>query len=384
MNKKRLFEKMCKEHLDYLVLSSQENVSYTSGMGIPVPYGAMFAYGGGMPLAYTIISLQDQTTTLIISDLFSDSAKAASADQVCSFRHYDHFIDVNGASELEAALRCVLPSDGKGLVMGIEHTSCPVLVYKVLSQIGFAFSEADTVLRYARKVKTPEELEKIKRSVYIEDCGQKRLLEYARNFNNETDFEMWSGITEAMNRAAGKVVRISGELAVGLNNEIRTGLGGPSGLCCRAGDMGRMDISIRYHGYWCDCTNTVTFGKKPNEKQMRYFDVVQEAYEAAKSELIPGKRLSDAAAAEAAVYKKYGMEQQVYTGHQIGCGVNEPGRIVCYEHEEIVPDMVVCIEPQQYGEPGSGIGVRLEKVIAIHEKGPVELNQFNWGMDIWD
>ena len=72
MNRQRLFECMEKSGLDYLLLDSLENVSYVSGMGIPVPYGAMFAYGGGMPLGYGIISAKDQQVWLIVSDSYKE------------------------------------------------------------------------------------------------------------------------------------------------------------------------------------------------------------------------------------------------------------------------------------------------------------------------
>ena len=349
MNRDRLFQYMEQKEIDFLILDSLENVSYTSGMGIPVSYGALFAYGGGMPLAYSVVSLRDKKVTLICSNSFENYTKYASADQICFFENYNHFKKTDGESELMAILQEILSSAGTGCTVGIEQKSCPALIYKMLS--GFHIVDADMALRYARKIKTPEEIARIRRSVEIEDSGQNRLLEYSRNYQGETDFEMWSGIMLAMNEAAGKVARISGELALARNVEIRDGLGGPTGIKGSPGDMCRMDISIRYHGYWCDCTNTVVMGKKPDE-----------------------------AAAEAKVYKKYGMEPQVYTGHQIGCGVNEPGRIVCYEHDLIESQMVVCIEPQQYGTPGEGIGVRLEKVIEITEKGPAELNKLCGGI----
>ena len=379
MNRQRLFECMEQSGVDFLLLDSSENVSYVSGMGIPVPYGAMFAYGGGMPLGYAFVSLKDQSVTLILSDSYMGYAENADADRVVPFSHYHHFEERNGDQDLVRVLQELLPGEAAGKKAGIEIHSCPALVYEVLKKAGFEITEAAGILNYARKIKTPEELVKIRESVAIEDCGQKRLLEYAKNFNGETDFEMWSGITKAMNERAGKVARIVGELSVGRNTEIRTGLGGPDGMRAKAGDMGRMDISIRYHGYWCDCTNTVVFGAKPTDGQMKYMSVVEEAYNAARSKLYPGRRMNDPVKAEAEVYEKYGMKTQVYTGHQIGCGVNEPGRIVCYDEEIIEPGMVVCIEPQQYGPEGSGIGVRLEKVILITENGPEELNTFPWG-----
>ena len=297
MNRDRLFQYMEQKEIDFLILDSLENVSYTSGMGIPVSYGALFAYGGGMPLAYSVVSLRDKKVTLICSNSFENYTKYASADQICFFENYNHFKKTDGESELMAILQEILSSAGTGCTVGIEQKSCPALVYKMIS--GFHIVDADTALRYARKIKTPEEMARIRRSVEIEDSGQNRLLEYSRNYQGETDFEMWSGIMLAMNEAAGKVARISGELALARNAEIRDGLGGPTGIKGSPGDMCRMDISIRYHGYWCDCTNTVVMGKKPDERQTYYFQVVEEAYEAAKECLVPGRRLADAAAAEA-------------------------------------------------------------------------------------
>ncbi|MHC1772999.1 MAG: M24 family metallopeptidase [Flexilinea sp.] len=382
MNKQRLFQKMEVEHLDYMLLCSQENVAYTTGLGIPIPYGAIFAYGGGYPLGYSLISLKDQTIKLIISDFFMEVSAVSFADEKLHFSHYDHFIAVDGTKELLNCFSSALPVDGDGMTIGIEENACPVVLYKLLKKLGFTIGDAYPTVNYMRIIKTESEIEKIRGSVYIEDCGQNTLLNYARNFNGESDFEMWSGVTESMNKAAGKVVRIVGELAVGANVENTSGLGGPTGLLCHSGDMGRMDISIRHNGYWCDCTNTVVFGKKPNAKQLEYFKMVLDAYEAAKEKLVPGNRLSDVCKAEAEAYARYGRKPVVYTGHQIGCGVNEPARIVCYEDEILKPSMVVCIEPQQYGEKGSCIGVRLEKVIVIREDGPEELNSFVWGMDI--
>lgn len=378
MNRERLFACMEKNQVEYLLLDSLENVSYVSGMGIPVAYGAMFAYGGGMPLAYGLVSLRDKEVSLIVSDSYKEYASHSSADHTYTFSHYHHFEMRDGDEALSMVLDRLFQAE-KRTTVGIEFHSCPALIYCLLDSKGYRMVSAEPVMRETRKVKTEEELKKIKESVAIEDCGQRKLLEYALDFHGESDFEMWSGITQAMNEKAGKVARVVGELAVGSNAEIRTGLGGPDGVRPKPGDMGRMDISIRYHGYWCDCTNTVVFGKEPDEAQMRYFKIVEEAYEAAKAKLYPGNLLCDPVKAERAVYEKYGMKTQVYTGHQIGCGVNEPGRIVCYEEEEIVPGMVVCIEPQQYGPAGSGIGVRLEKVIEITKDGPRELNTFQWG-----
>ena len=92
---------------------------------------------------------------------------------------------------------------------------------------------------------------------------------------------------------------------------------------------------------------------------------MRDAYEAGLEKLYPGNTLQDVDSAISGVYRKNGMEPAVYGGHQIGCGVNEKPRITCFGQDVIEPDMVVCMEPQNYLNGAGQSGVRLEKVIHV-------------------
>jgi Xaa-Pro aminopeptidase len=124
----------------------------------------------------------------------------------------------------------------------------------------------------------------------------------------------------------------------------------------------------------------VVFGAQANAEQRKLFNIVKEAYDAGFVQLYPGNTMQAVDNATASVFRKYGMEPVVYTGHQVGCNVNDVPRILCYEQAVIEPNMVVCMEPQNYTHDAGQSGVRLEKVIHITASGPVELNRFEWGI----
>lgn len=381
LNAERLFGAMEQSKLDYILVCGSENVGYLSKVDFPIPLGATFEFGGGFPLAYVLVSREERKINLIVSNFYEELAgKNFTGDSVFVFQHYDHFKAINGSEELTRLLRYVLPHDGHNKTIGIEYRVLPALIHRMLIEDGFEMEDCIPVMSFARRIKTADEIERMKRSAFIEDCGQNRLMEYARNFSDETAFEVWAGVTAAMNKVAGERLEVSGELATGSDAQKPNYPGGPKDKPIFPGELGRMDISIRQNCYWSDCCNTVVFGKEPTVYQRDCFQIVLEAYEAAKEKLKPGNRLSDVNEAACQVYKKYSRTPVVYTGHQIGCAVNEFPRITCYEHDLLEPGMVVCIEPQQYGKEGSGIGVRLEKIIWISETGTQELNHFMWGM----
>lgn len=383
MIRKRLLDAMQQSGTELMLVCSHENVAYCSGVGLPLPFGAVFDYGGGYPLGYVLADCAQKKTTLVISDQYRALAKAESfTDRTIFFTHYDHFAGVDANTALEDALREALASAPKGARIGIEGKALPAMVYTLLKQLGFEIVDGTKTLIRARQIKEPDELERIRRSVYLEDCGQRRLIEYARDFHGETALEMWHGVLLAMDEAAGERVDVWGELATGLPVGSPQTPGGPLPGKVAPGDLGRMDISVRYRGYWCDCTNMVVFGAEPTAHQLECLRVVKEAYDAAFEKLRPGVRMCEADLAAKKVYEKYGREPVVYTGHQIGCGVNEAPRIVCYEDAVFESGMVVCIEPQQYLYPEEGVGARLERVIQITDGAPVELNRFPWGVDL--
>ena len=384
----RLLKSMLADGFDVLILCQSDNVAYTTGYEPPLPYCAADNVVNA-PYAFSVIDAKEQSVTLIGCSFGCGDAKALSfADEVIIYNNFDFFEDIDSRKEMGKAIGEQLKKHLKGAKkVGIEETRLPVYVYRLIEQSapGAEIAEAQQVLDYSRMVKQPWEIERIQYSCKIEDVGQETLRNYALNFSEGiTEFEVYSGVLTNMYRAHGSRVTLTGDLATGPRIREIAGVKGPISRTIQRGDLGIFDMSIRVNGYWCDCSNTVVFGKEPSEEQLHYFKMVKEAFYAGFEKMVPGNRLYDVDKATADVFRAYGMEPIVYTGHQIGCNVNEVPRILSYTDKNIIiePNMVVCLEPQNYSNDNGLTGVRLERVVQATESGPVALNEFQWGIDV--
>lgn len=383
MIRNRMLQAMERDHLDMMIVCSHENVAYLSGVGMPLPFGAVFDYGGGYPLGYTLIDAIRGKSVLIISDQYKSLAEEeAFTDEKVYFIHYDHFKAVDSCQGLVDALKTAIGEIKPGTRVGIEAKAAPFLLTESLRGSGAILVDGTASLAWAKQIKDPDEMERIRESVRLEDVAQRKLIEIANDFHEESALDMWHRIVASIDHEINERIDIWGELTTGKAVGSPVTPGGPNNRIVKKGDLGRMDISVRYKGYWCDCTNVVVFGNKPTAHQEECFKIVKEAYDAAFEKLRPGVRMKDADQAAAEVYRRYNLDPVVYTGHQIGCGVNEYPRIVCYEDAVFEEGMVVCIEPQQYLYPEEGVGIRLERVIEITCDRPKELNQFPWGFTL--
>jgi len=147
------------------------------------------------------------------------------------------------------------------------------------------------------------------------------------------------------------------------------------------GDVALLDISVRLDGYWADCTNTrLVGGGLPTARQLKYVQAARAAFEAAAEQLRPGRLASEVWSAANRVFEKYGVTMRHYLGHQVGVTVNEPPRLVPYDHTPLQANMVFAVEPGAYEDAGGTFGVRYEKVVRVTETGPEVLSQFEWGL----
>lgn len=383
----RLFEIMQRRGIDFLVLCQSDNVAYTTGYDTPLPYNAADNVAN-MPFSYALIDGREKSVILAATSFgCGDAAEKSFADEVKVFCNFDFFREYDTRAELEKSLDGLLQDRLKSVKkIGIEETRLPVFVYRLIKRFApdAEVVEVQSLLDEARMVKAPWEIERIRYSCKVEDAGQLKLLDYAKNWHSGmTEFEVYSGILTEMYRVHGERTTVTGDFATGPRIREIAGVKGPLPREIQQGDLGIFDMSTRINGYWCDCSNTVVFGAEPTKEQLYYFRMVQEAFYAGMNELVPGKRLYDVDRATAEVFRAYGREPIVYTGHQIGCHVNEVPRILSYTDRNIViePNMVVCLEPQIYSDDAGTTGVRLERVVQVTERGAKPLNEFPWGIE---
>jgi Xaa-Pro aminopeptidase len=370
---------------DAVLLSSLANVTYVSGYEVPVPVGAHTEMAYGPDLA--LCTVDDAGSWLIVPAGAVAAAQSQSRlDAIAPFDGFDSFNPTDSHASYLNVVRQGLREAGLANVparLGVEYRYMPHALSTLLANEYPRLNLVDVAdaMQQARLIKTPREIELLRRASHVADVGHRTLAELAQGAGR-TEFEMWAEITSAMFRTAGRDVPVTGELVTGPRTCVVEYPAGPRMRTTALGDAALMDISQRIDGYWSDCTNThIIGGVEPTANQRRYAKASQAACEAAIDALRPGRLASDAWAAAEAAFQSFGLAPAHYAGHQIGVVVNELPRLVAYDHTPIQAGMVFSVEPGVYEGPGGSFGARSEKMALVTDSGPQILSDFAWGID---
>lgn len=142
----------------------------------------------------------------------------------------------------------------------------------------------------------------------------------------------------------------------------------------RKGEMVFVDLGARAEGYWSDVTRTYVVGR-PDAKQLKLYDAVCEAIEAAEETAKPGVKGSnvDEAARRVITRKGYGMYFNTSVGHGIGITAGYPV-LGPLSNDVLEEGQTITIEPGIY-IPGYG-GIRIEEDAILTEDGVRQLTTF--------
>jgi len=238
-----------------------------------------------------------------------------------------------------------------------------------------------------REIKTPEEMDLIRKAVEISCRGQNEVMKAAQPGMSELEIQ---GLHEYVHKKYGaEEVGYGSIVGAGANGCVlhymentKTKIGT---------EMLLMDVGAEYHGYTADVTRTVPSNGKFSQEQKLVYNLVYEAQEAAFKILKDGAKWADASKAardiiadgllklgiikdknEVGTYYPHGLS------HHIGLDVHDRGF-----SQTLKKDMVITIEPGIYIPPNSdcdkkwwGIAVRIEDDALITEKGYELLSAF--------
>lgn len=307
-DKNRLLDRMRKSGLDAVLLSSPENVYYTSGYpsipgaGNPI----LFGLRNHFPF-YTFITADGRVT------LFAWFG-ALMFDVGYGVDHVEMYADRNGAREV--IKNFFAGRDLRGWKIGIEST-CPAPVCRLIEERGGAIGheEIDVVMEHLRAVKSPAEIDAIRKAT--------RVIE-----NTITGLAgiITPGITrpevirEAKSRMLANGADGIGHVTVsfGTSNpevEIEETLG--------KNTLVALDIGADCRGYKSDNRRHVYTGKVPagmSDLQKKMCDIVDEM----STLLVPGKTAKEIYDRALALYEKNGMVPLlVNAGHTMGLNTEE-------------------------------------------------------------
>jgi len=226
------------------------------------------------------------------------------------------------------------------------------------------FQPVGPIVARLREVKDKSEIEIIRRAALV-GCG---LFDKALGM-------MRSGMTEvAVAAELEHAARLAGAERMSFDTIVASGERSalPHGHASAAKLPKRgfvtLDFGVVIDGYCSDMTRTVHMGRAL-EDELRVYDAVLEAQEAAVAAIRPRVSVGEVDEAARSVLRRAGLDQYFThsTGHGLGLEIHEQPRLAAKQTQLLERGMVVTIEPGVY-LPGR-FGVRIEDMVLVTATG---------------
>ncbi len=222
----------------------------------------------------------------------------------------------------------------------------------------------EDALTRERRIKTPEELELLRKAESIGDIAFNEILSVLRP--GMTELEVAAELEYRMKRAGAEGLSFDTIAASGIHSSMPHAI--PSMKKLEAGDFLTMDFGCIYQGYCSDMTRTVVIGKA-SEEQKKVYQTVLDAQRKAMEGLRPGMRCCDVdrIARDHIEEAGYGAYFGHGLGHSVGLYIHESPALNTRDETILEPGMIETVEPGIY-IPGFG-GVRIEDMGVVTEQG---------------
>ena len=222
-----------------------------------------------------------------------------------------------------------------------------------------------------RRIKTPEEIESIKKAEKIGDEAFTKVTDWLtkcyREKTSVTEKQVAAHIEFYMRDAGAEGTSFDTIAASGSNSSLPHAMPQPKLLT--EGDFLTMDFGCMYQRYCSDMTRTIHIGEVVESEQKKVYDTVLQAQLAALSVVKPGMVCSDVdkCARDIIADAGYGDYFGHGLGHSVGLFIHEEPRFSMKCDAVLKPGVVITVEPGIY-LPGR-FGVRIEDMIVVTEDG---------------
>ncbi len=217
-----------------------------------------------------------------------------------------------------------------------------------------------------RRIKTPRELEYIRKAEEIGDQAFTEILTFIKPGMSELEIAARIEYLLKVNGAEG--MSFNAIVASGVNSSMPHAV--PSRKKVETGDFLTMDFGCIYNGYCSDMTRTIVIGKASDE-QKKVYNTVLKAQLAALDFIKAGYKGKEVDKVARDIIYGAGYEGCFGhgLGHSVGLFIHENPRLSMLEEDIIEAGMTETIEPGIYIK-GFG-GVRIEDLVAVTEDGCV-------------
>ena len=219
-----------------------------------------------------------------------------------------------------------------------------------------------------RKVKTPEEIEAMRRA---NDIGVTSMIEGMRATKpGVSEWELDSLMSFVQRRMGAAGPAYEAIVGAGANALILHYISNHE--VCEDGDLLLVDFAPEVDHYITDITRTWPVNGKFTERQAEIYDCVLAAQKAAIAAVKPGVTIRDVQKAAMDGIEEHGRRDLVRHGffHFVGMEVHDVGGM----RGELEVGMAFTIEPGLY-EDETSIGIRIEDVVVVTEDGCINLSK---------
>lgn len=229
-------------------------------------------------------------------------------------------------------------------------------------EVSFGFL-SDICLKY-RRVKTKEEIEKIKRAQKITDDAFSHIIGFINE--NVTEVEVASELEYFMRKNGSDGFAFETISVSGKNSSLPHGV--PTTARLTKNSFLTMDFGAKFGGYCSDMTRTVVLGKADKEMK-RIYETVLTAQKEAMKFIRAGVACRDAdrVARDVISDAGYGKYFSHSLGHSLGLEIHELPSLSPKSVDTLVDGNIVTVEPGIY-IPGK-YGVRIENMVLVTQNG---------------
>jgi len=379
MNSTRLFAGMKQQNLDAIVATMPENVTYASGFWAmsqwirrgPQAYVLTPAEGGGEPVVIASTGLVDLVADgdVWVKDILRfggftidrtpDAALDAHDTRIAQLMAQQDDGDAVGA--LVKAIK----------VRGLQHARIGVDEIGILPQYWDKLAEslpkaslvrAADLFRYARAIKTPEEVSRLRKSAQIADMSIQAALSVAREGATEND------LARAFHRKTIDEGGLPVLSCIGVGTRSAMVNVQPSERKLKTGDVIRFDVGGRYHHYRADIARNGVLGE-PSKKLKQYHRAICVGLDVAISMIKPGVAVADVFNASVEAVRREGIPHysRSHVGHGIGLDGYDAPNIAPSSKDVFEEGMVICVETPYY-ELGFA-GLQVEDTMVVTKDG---------------
>jgi Xaa-Pro aminopeptidase len=354
--------------LDGILIFSPENFYYTSGFPSRLLYLMRIA-----GISVGIIPKESEPVVVVTSH---EADVAEKESRIKSIRSYTP-VGYASCGSLDVVLQILKEKELMKGRLGIELDFVPYQLYEKLKRLlpNVEFEDVTLIFQQLRKVKTPEEIEKLRRAVKITEKGIARVAEVAREgvseFEITKEFRNVVAVSDCW-RLRYAMITV-GELAAGAF---------PSSYELRNGDLLQLDVGVDVEGYTSDLGRTFAIGP-PSQKQKRIYRCLLQGQRKVAQAMKPGIKFSDIykiglQAIRDAGYSEFSPSN---FGHSIGLSlaVEEEPFISPSENSMLCPGMVLTAEVPYafYQNNRHSWGMQIEDIVLITEDGHEELSSIS-------